>query len=466
MATPVLMPKQGNTVETCLILKWRKQPGDSVQAGDILCDVETDKATFEVETPAAGTLLETYYAAGTDVPVLKIIAAIGQPGEDLAALRAEAGTNAEAAPAATGGAAPAPQAAANVGAAAAPRSSEPNVAAASRSPAAGEQAVSPRARKLAESQALPLAGLAGSGPGGRVIERDVQAVLATRPPLTPAARAAAGGTVPAQGSGIGGRVVAADLTAAPAAGPASAAHVAAPAAIPAVADEVTEMAIKGIRKLIADRMLQSLQTTAQLTLNASADARALQAYRARLKNSEEALGLRGLTINDLVLLAVARVLARTPELNATCDGKTIRQFRNVHLAFAVDTPRGLMVPVIRNAHTLGLKALGAEAKRLGNACQQGGIDPDLLQGGTFTVTNLGAFGIESFTPVLNVPQVAILGVGGIQLKPVAGAAGVEFIPHLGLSLTINHQVVDGAPAARFLQALAKTLAAIDLELAM
>lgn len=244
-------------------------------------------------------------------------------------------------------------------------------------------------------------------------------------------------------------------------------EVPAPVVTPAVVDDdVRTIPVKGIRKVIATRMLNSLQTTAQLTLNASADATAILAYRKRLKESAETLGLRQVTINDLLLLAVSRTLPQFPDLNATFSDDVISQYKNVHLGLAVDTPRGLMVPVIRRANTLSLKEIAQEAKRLAAACLDSTISADEMNGGTFTVTNLGSFGIESFTPVLNAPQVAILGVGNINLKPVERDGEVQFIPHLGLSLTINHQVVDGAPAARFLQALAQGLAQIELLLAL
>jgi pyruvate dehydrogenase E2 component (dihydrolipoamide acetyltransferase) len=258
-----------------------------------------------------------------------------------------------------------------------------------------------------------------------------------------------------------------------------------PAASPV--DEITTIAVKGVRKIIAERMLASLQTTAQLTLNSSADARTLQSLRKRFKESPEMWGLRGVTINDLVLFAVAHSLPQHPDLNALFADSTISQYKRVHLGVAVDTPRGLLVPVVRNADTLTLKQLAAEAKRLAAGAQIGKLNPDELSGGTFTVTNLGSFGVESFTPVLNPPQVAILGVSGISLKAVEAKAkaeakaeakteakteakaeaetSVEFVPHIGLSLTINHQVVDGAPAARFLQTLAQAIAQIDLLLA-
>ena len=183
------------------------------------------------------------------------------------------------------------------------------------------------------------------------------------------------------------------------------------------ADEVETIPVKGVRRVIAERMLASLQTTAQLTLNASADARAILAYRKRLKTSPESLGLQSVTINDLVLFAVARSLLQHPDLNALFEGETISQYSNVHLGVAVDTPRGLMVPTVRYADMLNLRQLAAETRRLATACLEGRITPDELTGGTFTVTNLGAFGVESFTPVLNPPQVGILGVGNINLKP-------------------------------------------------
>jgi pyruvate dehydrogenase E2 component (dihydrolipoamide acetyltransferase) len=309
--------------------------------------------------------------------------------------------------------------------------------------------------------------LSGSGPRGRIIERDVVAAAAARPALTAAARAAAaaGSPVPAVGSGIGGRVTLADL--------ASAAAPAAAGAEAAAPEQVETVPVTGVRKLISERMRQSLLDSAQLTMNASADAEALVAYRARLKSSAEHLQLRQVTINDLILFAVARTLPRFPELNAVVrsdgGGDHIERHRDVHLAFAVDTERGLVVPVINAAHQLSIAGLAARAHELAAATQAGSISPDLLQGGTFTVTNLGALGVESFTPILNLPQVAILGVGALVLKPVAAdltqpgpVPQVSYRRHLGLSLTIDHRVVDGAPAARFLQALAAAIADIDL----
>jgi pyruvate dehydrogenase E2 component (dihydrolipoamide acetyltransferase) len=224
--------------------------------------------------------------------------------------------------------------------------------------------------------------------------------------------------------------------------------------------------VKGTRKVIANRMLASMQTTAQLTLNAFADARAMLDYRKRLKASPQPLGLQDVTINDLVLYVVSRTLLQYPDLNALFSGEAITQYKRVNLGFAVDTPKGLIVPVIRAASDLALKQISQEARRLASACQNGTVMPDELTGGTFTVTNLGSLGIETFTPILNPPQVAILGVGGVNLKPIDVDGDVQFIPHIGLSLTINHQVVDGAPGARFLQALTRNFAELELILAL
>lgn len=453
MATAVIMPRLGNSVESCLITHWKKQQGDTVAEGDIICEVETDKATMEVEAPASGTVLTLFFKNGTDVPVLTNIAVIGEPGEDVTAFRPDGATDSTPLPAPPvdsherGSAPPETESQPKLG---------PGPAAEAPTTRAG---LSPRAKRLAEAKGVRITQLAGSGPSGRIIERDVQAVLATQQPLTPLAKSLVeGATVPPSGSGLGRRVTAQDLTT-----PGEPAPVSTWAAV--VTDEIETIPLKGVRKVIAGRMLASLQTTAQLTLTSYAEARAILAYRQHLKASDESLGLQKITINDLVLLAVSRILPQHPALNALFEADTIQQYRNVHLAVAVDTPRGLMVPVIRNSNTLSLKQIAQETKRLATSCIEGKITPDELNGGTFTVTNLGAFGIDTFTPVLNPPQVAILGVGSIAPRPMQVNDEVQFSPHLGLSLTINHQVVDGAPAARFLQALSKGLATFELLLA-
>ncbi|MDR1469865.1 MAG: 2-oxo acid dehydrogenase subunit E2 [Spirochaetaceae bacterium] len=452
MAHILIMPRQGNTVESCIIGSWRVKEGDPVTAETTVCDVETDKAAFEVPAGAAGIVLKILHAAGDDVPVLQPIAVIGQAGEAYAEALATAGGG-EASPLApptSGSATPLsggqPPATPPVPDAALPQSGF----------------ASPRARGLAAREAVSLAGLAGSGPEGRVIERDVRAALAGRPPLTQAAKAVAdSGAVPEIGTGLGGRVTTADLG-----GTAPVPHVAQTVVTDLGEGAITETPIKGIRKVIADRMMKSLAESAQLTLNGQTSAVRMRELRARMKAAGEDVGLGAVTVNDLILFAVSRVLPLYPFMNAHKSGETIRTFERVHLGVAVDTPRGLLVPVIRNANLLSLRQISAEAKRLAKAAQDGTAKPDELSGSTFTVTNLGSLGITSFTPILNVPEVAILGVNAIEPRPVETAdGGYTFEPHIGFSLTINHQVVDGAPGARFLKTLCEAVRDIDLWLA-
>jgi len=455
MAEIIVMPRQGNTVESCVIINWCVKEGDSVDAKTIVCEVETDKASFEIEAGVAGNVLKLLYEAGSDVPVMLPIAVVGQPGEDISALVGSGGAPATTPPATESGAT------VPVAATVTP------IAAGT----AGAALASPRARNLAAANGLDATSLAGSGPEGRVIERDVRAVLNATAPATAAAIEEAlknGLKLPAQGTGLGGRVTLADLRAEPQA--VSPVITAAASAAPAAAGRDfpgprTETKIKSIRKVIADRMMQSLSTTAQFTLNSSAIAVRLQEFRSRCKASDPALGLSGITVGDLIVYATARTLKRFPYLNAHLVGDTIVEFQNVHLGIACDTPKGLMVPVLRHADVLTLKEISDETKRLADACRSGSIKPDELTGSTFSISNVGAMGVESFTPVLNVPEVAILGVCGISPKPVQRGDEVVFLPSVGLSLTINHMVVDGAPAARFLKELCAAIAEVDLLLA-
>ena len=428
MAEAIIMPKLGNTVESAIILCWHVAVGDAVSAGDLLCEIETDKATLEIESKADGVLLAQLCAEGDEVAVLSNIAVVGRDGESIAEYT------------------PIPQPPPAIAMAGIPSrgkgSGTPNAQA-----RGSLVKISPRARNLAQRKGIDYQAIAGSGPGGRIIERDIEAALRRgAAKVTPVAQAMldSGDYELAADHPRGRRVSKADL-------------------LP-VADESAEKAtpLAGMRKTIARRMRESLQSTAQLTLNASADARALQTYRRRLKASDADLGLNTISINDLLLFAVSRTLPSFPALNALFENEIIYPQAAIHLALAVDTDRGLMAPVIRHAESLTLKQLSAEARRLAEACRVGTIQPDELKGGSFTVSNLGALGIESFTPILNPPQVGILGVGSINLKPVQQDGDVAFIPHIGLSLTINHQVVDGAPAARFLQQLSANLAQIDM----
>ena len=429
MATPVIMPRLGQSVEDCILAEWKVALGAVVEEGTVLAVIETDKASFDLESTAAGTVLELFWEEGDDVPVLANVVAVGEKGEDASDLRPQKET-----------AAPVPAAEPAQAPVTSPDAPAPVVTSPSGSSEAG---VSPRARKLALRSGIDPESIQGTGPGGRVIERDVEAAVAGRPRLSVSAAAAArenGLEPPTRGKGLAGMALAGDMLE--------------PGAIEGAEVEP----VKGIRKLIAERMMESLANTAQFTLNSTFDATAIQTYRKRKREEMGDSGGPKITLNDLIAHALIQTLKRHPALNAHFLGDRIACFEEVHLGVAVDTPRGLMVPVLRGVCSKSLEELSAGIKELVNSCIEGNVLPDQLSGGTFTLTNLGMLGIDHFTPVINPPEAAILGVGGISLRPMRGKDG-EFTPAecITLSLTIDHQAVDGAPAARFLKDLVDTL---------
>ncbi len=411
MANAVIMPKAGITVESCIIGSWEKKVGDSVKVGDILFTYETDKASFECESTEEGTILEIFFQDGDEVPCLMNVCAIGNPGEDCSALRPDGAAAAEA----PADAAPAP-AAEEVPAAA------PVAAPAATTAAKGEKsAISPRAKKLAERAGVDASLATPTGPNGRIIERDVRTLMDNPATAQAAAPVAA----------------------------------AAPAA--KAEEEYTDVKFSGIRRAISKSMHTSLSTAAQLTHNTSFDATAILAYRKLLKASEGEYA--GITLGDIVLYAVSRTLLNHPDLNAhMLDDNNIRLFNHVNLGVAVDTPRGLMVPTIFHADEMSLLEISKAVKSLAAECREGSISPDKLAGGTFTVSNLGNMGVESFTPVINPPQTGILGVCGTVDRVRKGKDGsIEIYPAMGLSLTYDHRAVDGTPAARFQKELGYNL---------
>lgn len=435
MAKAIVMPKAGNSVEECLLSKWRIKVGDTVAKGDIICDVETDKSAIEVEATEGGVVLALFGNEGDLIPVLQTIAVVGAAGEDASALApsAAAPTPAEAAPAAAPAAASDP--AASESAPVLPEGTAP---------------LSPRARKFVAEHPFALPAIAGSGAGGRIIEADVQAAYRTAPRLSGAAAAlaASGLPVPAAGSGVNGMVLADDIRNAPA--PAAEA---APA--PAASEDIiTEQPFPQIRRIIAKRLLDSLNTMAQYTLNAEADVTGLLDLRKRIKAHGESLGLANINIGDMVMYAVIRALQRHPELNGEYADNVVKLHSAINMGFACDTPRGLMVPVLHGAQAMSLAEMCRKVKAMAKQAQEGHLNPDLMAGATFTVSNLGSFGITTFTPVVSAPQLAILGVGKTLLRPVRAAGGdIVYRDCLQLSLTMNHMVIDGAPGAKFLQTL-------------
>lgn len=426
VAQGVLMPKAGITVEECIITEWVKKVGDQVAVGDILFTYETDKATFECESTAAGTLLEIFYNDGDEVPVLVNVCAVGNPGDSTAGLKA--GAEAQAAPAS--GAATAEKTATEK---AETFKAPAAVAARTANPAAK---VSPRAKMIAETLGVDPTMATPTGPYGRIIERDVRALAATQA-LSPEATLVA--------------------ETAPAKAEAPAVSTVAQAASTAVPDYVDEK-FSAIRKATAKAMVRSLSTMAQLTHQHSFDASTILNLRKQLKANGEVMGMPNITINDLVMFAVTRVIMNHPQLNATMpEENMIRKYNNVHLGMAVDTPKGLMVPTIFNANRMSLAELSIEAKRLAKICQEGKATPDMLSGASFTVSNVGSLGVEVFTPVVNPPQVGILGVCGTttRIKEVNGE--IKTYPAMNLCLSYDHRALDGTPASKFMKELCQAL---------
>jgi pyruvate dehydrogenase E2 component (dihydrolipoamide acetyltransferase) len=404
MATAVIMPKQGQSVETCIITKWFKKTGDHVSAGDILFSYETDKASFDLESPAEGNLLEIYFGDGDEVPVLVNVAVIGNTGESTAGMNPDSSSN----PGDSSGAA----------------STANEVASPSKQMTSDitdipdkKIRISPRAKKMAKDKNLDFNDLRGSGPNGRIITRDIENANAT-------------GEVSKKVTG---------------------------------GSEYSELPLSNVRKLIAKAMHSSLQNSAQLTHHMSADVRFLLEARQKIKTKLASdRNQPDITLNDMICYCVIKALAKFPEANSHFLDDRIRTFNMVHLGLAVDTPRGLMVPSVKNAGEMDLIKLSRELKSVAESCKKGSINPELIQSASasFTVSNLGNYGVEMFTPVINLPQVAILGVCTIINRPVnLGNNTFGFVPYIGLSLTYDHRAIDGGPATLFLKEIKEQIEA-------
>ncbi len=449
MATPVIMPRQGQSVESCIIAKWYKKKGDTVSAGDVLFTYETDKAAFDEEAQAGGTLLDIFFQEGDDVPVLTTVCVIGNKDESADAFNPNAQASS------TG------NTAATVSQAAVEKSEvKAEVTAAAPAVSSGETVkISPRAKNLAEKAGVDYNMAVPSGPSGRIIERDIISLKENGPVVTASAReeySRLSSSKPVEGTGLGGRITTSDLGS-------KASNISETAAPGSLYEEVK---LTNIRKVIAKAMHSSLSTTAQLTLNSSVDATDILSFRKKVKEGGGRLGLENITLNDIILFAVSRTLLNHKDLNAHFTEDKLLRFYDVQLGVAVDTDRGLMVPTVFNAGRKSLNEISSEVKTLIQECQKGTINPDLLKGGSFTVTNLGTLGVESFTPVLNPPQTGILGVCSIVQKPREVKGEIIFYPAMGLSLTFDHRALDGAPAARFLQELVNNLENFSILLAI
>ncbi|MDR2233777.1 MAG: 2-oxo acid dehydrogenase subunit E2 [Tannerella sp.] len=452
MATVVIMPKQGQSVESCILTEIKKKKGDAVEAGEVLFAYETDKAAFEEEAKVSGTVLEVFYREGDEIPVLEPVMVIGVPGESVADMPL------------TGGRANVDESHTDELAGAAElhsvRKSRSNPVKINNSDISGtgesdmSSFVSPRAKTLAEKHALDASKLTGTGPQGRVIERDVQTAIDATPKTTPLAKAiirSDGKQLPETGTGLAGMVRGDDLTTQPAA---------------ATAPDSVIVPLTNVRKLIAKAMYASLQNSAQLTHHLGADARRILSLRKKVKKAVANGYPSDITLNDMICRAVILALKKFPSANAHFLGDSTRNFSGIHLGFAVDTERGLMVPAIPYADGLSIQELSASMKEIAEACKKGSVNPDLLapEAASFTVSNLGNYGVEMFTPIINLPQVAILGVNTIVPRPKELEEGVYgFVPYLGLSLTYDHRAIDGGYATRFLKQIAIEIENLEIE---
>jgi pyruvate dehydrogenase E2 component (dihydrolipoyllysine-residue acetyltransferase) len=409
MAIAVIMPKQGQSVETCIITRWFKAKGERVNAGDILFSYETDKAAFDLESPAGGILLDLFFGEGAEVPVLENVAVIGNEGEAAESFNPQRPV-----------------------AAAAMQNESPKTPVMDTLPEvriapAPDQRIriSPRAKRVAREKGIDYVSLSGygSGPNGRIITSDIENVLS--------------GNAIKPGPSV------------------------------AVAEEYSEQPLSNVRNLIARAMQSSLQNSAQLTHHMSADVRLLLEARRKVKEMlSSGESKNDITLNDMVCWCVVRALEKFPEANSHFLDDRIRTFRKVHLGIAVDTRRGLMVPVVKNADGMNLEELSAALKTVAEDSRKGSISPELIRSAsaTFTVSNLGNYGVEMFTPVINLPQVGILGVCTIINRPAdLGNNIFGFVPYMGLSLTYDHRAIDGGPATLFLKEIRAQIESFSLE---
>lgn len=466
MAYIVIMPKQGQSVESCIISEWFKNKGDSVAVGDLLFSYETDKASFEEEAKESGILLERFFDKGDDVPCLTTVCVIGEAGESTDAYNPH--LNAEKnVPEGESLEEKSSDEKLSVPVVAHEAASKPlAVSKESEPPAAkdlNEIKISPRAKKLSKEASIDYRYAEGTGPEGRIIERDIRTLEQKGVFFTPSAMARRFDepvqSLP-QGTGLGGRITTDDI-----AGSTEKALYKEPEKssgqnfenMAASRLSYEEVKLTNIRKVIAKTMQASLASTAQLTLNATFDATELLNFRRKLKAGRDTLGLENITLNDMILYAVSRTLLIHRKLNAHLRDDRLLLYKHVNLGVAVDTDRGLMVPTVYAAESKSLTEISSEVKALMKACQAGTINPDLLKDGSFTVTSLGVLDIESFTPVINPPQTGILGVDNMvqRIREVDGE--ITTYPAMGLSLTFDHRALDGAPAARFLQDLKQRL---------
>lgn len=450
----VILPMLGETMNDGVIVEWMKAMGEPVKRGDVLFAVETDKAILEVEASADGFLREILTPAGERVPVLAVVARLTDTmGEPLGPAGQQVTTRDQSeSPDKPAGEAPTP-----------PLTPTPPLALTS-----SRLFASPRARKLAEAKGVDLTEIVGSGPDGRIVEEDVAAYLAAALQVTPVARRLAESldvdVSAVTGTGPSGRVTKADVVKA-------SQRVSETKPVPSLvaapvppARVLAETPMTGVRAIIARRMHTSHVTTAPTSLTVEVDATAFAALREKLKTRfAKELGFN-ISYNDLLMVIAAKALRRFPAVNARLDeaAGVIHQLDEINISLAMDTKRGLIVPVVRDVDRKGLLDIARITNDLVTRTRAGKVLPDELVGGTFTITNLGMYDIDAFAPIINLPEIAILGVGRIQEKPAVYNGEICIRKLMWLSLNFDHRLVDGGPASRFLQYIKQLVEDPDL----
>ncbi|SMP60412.1 dihydrolipoamide acetyltransferase family protein [Anoxynatronum buryatiense] len=427
MATILNMPKLGLTMTEGTVSKWNKKEGDLVEKGEILYEVATDKINNDVECTVSGTLLKILVPEGQKQQIKAPVAIIGEAGEDITALLNEAGTAPEETPK-------------EVPAAASTASGPAPTVPAAAVVTEGYVKASPLAKKRARELGLDLARIAGTGPEGRVVEKDVLQASAAGAAykISPAAAGMArtAGIDPVT-IGKDGRIMKEDI-------------------LKQMADQArlagsnlteTRIPMTQMRQVIAERMLQSVQVSPAVHYQLRVDATEMMNFRDRVKQKSK------ITYTDILVAITARVLRRHPLLNASVDGNDILVRNYVNMGVAVALEEGLLVPVVKNADLKSFREIGREISELAAKARGNALTMEEMSGGTFTITNLGMFGMEAFTPIINQPEVAILGVNSIVETPVSENGTLVFKPMINLSLSADHRVVDGAVAAHFMQDL-------------
>lgn len=433
MALNVTMPKWGLTMKEGKISKWLKSEGETVRKGEPLFEVETEKITNVVEAVADGILFQVVVSAGTTVPVGTIVAVIAEPGEKPERIEGlQTGEIVEeAAPSAGGSASAAP----------AKPSTKKFVPA------------SPSARRVAKELGIDLEQVDGTGPNGRVTEADVMRYHEQGPPtpkITPLAaemiRQAGLDAAAIQGSGEGGKITKADVE----------------RALESMKQAAAELPVKsipfsGMRRSIAENMHASLHNTAQLTIFTEVDVTEMIRFRDAVREEYSKDETVKISYNDIIILATSRALKHHPIMNSTLIGEEILLHDSVNMGIAVALPEGLIVPVLRDTDKMGLLQIAAGARELARKAREGTLTVDEVTGGTFTISNVSMFEVDGVTPILKPPETGILGVGRVKEKPAVHSGEIAIRSMMFLNLTFDHQIVDGAPAAGFLQTLARYL---------